>query len=192
MRIVSGKLKGRAFATPEGRTTRPTSDRAREAIFNVLAHATWGVDLEGLRVMDLFAGSGALGLEAISRGAAHCLFVETDSRARGVIRENIDVFQLFGITRIHRRSATDLGPKPAGVGGPYDLAFMDPPYGYNLVEAALAQLVAGEWLKPAAIVVAEISKDDPAPDITGYTLLDQRDYGAARMMFLQRDHVARD
>ena len=187
MRIVSGKLKGRSIVTPDGRTTRPTSDRAREAMFNVLTHADWGVDMEGLRVMDLFAGSGALGLEAISRGASHCLFVETDSKARGIIRENIDTYSLFGVTRIHRRSATDLGPKPAGVGDPYDVAFMDPPYGYDLVGPTLEQLIKGGWLKQGALVVAETSKDDPKPDTTGYTQLDARDYGAARVLFLQKD-----
>ncbi|MBB36462.1 MAG: 16S rRNA (guanine(966)-N(2))-methyltransferase RsmD [Hirschia sp.] len=186
MRIVSGKLKGRAIVTPDGRTTRPTSDRAREAMFNVLTHADWGVSMEGLRVMDLYAGSGALGLEAISRGAAHALFVETDTRARGIIRENIEKYALFGITRIHRRSATDLGPKPAGAGDRYDIAFMDPPYGYDLVGPTLAQLVKGNWLKPDALIVAETSKDEAVPEMDGYELMDSRDYGAARVLFLRR------
>ncbi len=183
MRIVSGKLKGRNIATLDGRNTRPTSDRAREAIFNVLAHADWGVELDGLKVMDLFAGTGALGFEAISRGAAHCLFVETESRARGVIRENVDQYQLFGVTRIHRRSAVDLGPRPNGVGAPYDIAFMDPPYGYELVTPTLKQLIKGEWLNPGALIVAEVSKDDPEPVFDGYEVLDNRDYGAARVWF---------
>ena len=187
MRIVSGKLKGRAIATPDGRTTRPTSDRAREAIFNVVTHAQWGGDFDGLRVMDLFAGSGALGFEAISRGAAQCLFVETDSKARGVIRENIDTFSLFGVTRIHRRSATDLGPKPTGVGEPYDVAFMDPPYGYDLVGPTLEQLNEGNWLKGGALVIAEIGKDDPEPVLSGFKKLDVRDYGAASVLFLQKN-----
>ena len=185
MRIVSGKLKGRVIRTPEGRSTRPTSDRAREAIFNVLAHADWGVGLEGLRVMDLFAGSGALGFEALSRGAAHCLFVETDARARGCIRDTTEQFQLFGATRIHRRSATDLGPRPAGLADGYDIAFMDPPYGYDLVGPALAQLLRGNWLKPQALIVAETSKNDPDPAHPGFDRLDTRDYGAARMWFLR-------
>jgi 16S rRNA G966 N2-methylase RsmD len=116
MRIIGGKLKGRTIKAPDGQGTRPTSDRARESLFNILAHADWAPALEGARVIDAFAGSGSLGFEAISRGAAFCLFVETEAAARGCIRDNVETFQLFGNTRIHRRSATDLGPKPAGLG----------------------------------------------------------------------------
>ena len=116
MRIVSGRLKGRALAAPEGQGTRPTSDRARQAIFNILEHAAWAAPLDGARVIDLYAGTGALGFEAISRGAAFCLFVETDDGARGAIRENAESFGLFGCTRVHRRSATDLGVRPGSAG----------------------------------------------------------------------------
>src|SRR5262245_42778514 len=146
MRIVGGTFKGRAIATPVGRDTRPTSDRAREAMFNVLAHAAWSPGLDGRRVLDLFAGTGALGFEAISRGAAFALFVETDAAARGVIRDNIESFGLFGVTRIHRRDATDLGAKPAGLGEPFDLVFLDPPYKRGLGEAALSRLGEGGWI----------------------------------------------
>lgn len=186
MRIVGGKFKGRAIKAPEGRDTRPTSDRARESIFNVLAHAEWAPSLEGARVIDAFAGSGALGLEAMSRGAAFCLFIETDSSARGTIRDNIEAFQLFGATRIHRRSATDLGPKPAGLGAPFDLVFMDPPYAYDLVPPSLEQLVEGAWVTPEALVVAETAADEAAPTTPGWELLDERIYGAARVSFLRR------
>ena len=186
MRIVGGKFKGRAIRAPEGRETRPTSDRARESIFNVLAHADWAPPLEGARVIDAFAGSGALGLEAISRGAAFCLFVETDSVARGCIRDNVEAFQLFGITRIHRRSATDLGSKPAGLGAPFDLVFMDPPYAYDLVPPALDQLAKGGWITPNALVVAETSAEGAAPVAPGWDLLDERTYGAARVSFLRK------
>jgi 16S rRNA (guanine966-N2)-methyltransferase len=186
MRIVGGKLKGRAIKTPEGKNTRPTSDRARESIFNVLAHAEWAPPLEGARVIDAFAGSGALGFEAISRGAAFCLFVETESAARGCIRDNVETFQLFGVTRIHRRSAVDLGPKPAGVGMPFNLVFMDPPYAYNLVPPALEQLVRGQWITPDALVVAETGADEAAPEAPGWTALDSRIYGAARVTFFRQ------
>lgn len=185
MRIVGGKFKGRAIKAPEGRDTRPTSDRARESIFNVLAHAAWAPPLEGARAIDAFAGSGALGLEAMSRGAAFCLFIETESAARGAIRDNIEAFQLFGTTRIHRRSAIDLGPKPAGLGAPFDIVFMDPPYGFNLVPAALDQLVKGAWIGPGALVMAETGSDEPAPVTPGWELLDERTYGAARVSFLK-------
>jgi len=108
MRIVSGKLRGRNIATPSGRATRPTSDQTRESIFNILAHAAWSPELEGAITADIFAGSGALGLEAISRGAEFCLFVETEPKARAAIRENIEKMNLFGCTRLHRRDATKL------------------------------------------------------------------------------------
>lgn len=185
MRIVGGKFKGRAIKTPEGRTTRPTSDRARESIFNVLAHAEWAPPLEGARVIDAFAGSGALGFEAMSRGGAFCLFVETDATARGCIRDNVETFQLFGSTRIHRRSATDLGPKPAGVGKPFNLVFMDPPYAYDLVPPALKQLQQGGWVTGDVLVMAETGADEAAPVTPGWETLDERIYGAARVTFLR-------
>lgn len=186
MRIIAGTLKGRTIRTPEGRNTRPTSDRARESLFNVLAHADWAPGLEGARIIDTFAGSGALGFEAISRGGAFCLFVETDAGARGCIRDNVEAFQLFGNTRIHRRSATDLGVKPAGLGAPFDLVFMDPPYAQGLVSLALEQLTAGQWLTPNALVVAETGSDETAPAASGWTAEDERIYGAARISFLRR------
>ena len=189
MRIVSGAYRGRALTTPQGQATRPTSDRAREAIFNVLEHAPWSPGLSGLRVIDLFAGSGALGLEALSRGAAFCLFVETDPVARGAIRDNVETLgakgELFGRTRIHRRDATDLGPRPASDGVAFDLAFLDPPYAKGLGELALAQLAGGGWLSPGATVVFERGADEPEPVAPGFERLDDRRYGAARVFFLR-------
>jgi 16S rRNA (guanine966-N2)-methyltransferase len=186
MRIIGGTLKGRTLRTPDGQGTRPTSDRAREALFNILAHADWAPPLEGARVIDAFAGSGSLGLEAISRGATFCLFVETEAAARGCIRDNVEAFQLFGNTRVHRRSATDLGPKPAGVGAPFNLVFLDPPYRMSLVPLALNQLVTGEWLAPDALVVAETGSDESELTLTGWDTIDSRIYGAARVSFLRR------
>jgi len=184
MRIVAGAHKGRQIAAPKGRTTRPTSDRAREAIFNKLAHAPWSAGLEGRRVIDLFAGSGALGFEAMSRGAEFCLFVETDSGARGAIRDNVEAFQLFGNTRIHRRSATDLGPKPAGVGQPFTLAFLDPPYHQGLVAPCLQNLLTGQWLAEEAIAVVETdAKEDFEHE--GWEVLDERSAGKARLTILR-------
>lgn len=185
MRIVAGTLKGRTLVAPDGQDTRPTSDRARQAVFNVLEHAAWAGPLVGARVLDLFAGSGALGFEAISRGAAFCLFVETDDAARGAIRENVDAFSLFGQTRIHRRSATDLGVRPSSAGEPFDLVFLDPPYGKGLGEQALARLIEEDWLKPGAIVVFERGAGEPEIETPGYARLDARDYGAARVLFLK-------
>lgn len=185
LRIVSGNLRGRSIVTTPGDATRPTSDRARQAVFNILEHAPWAGDLHGARVIDLFAGSGALGFEAISRGAAFCLFVETDEAARGAIRENIDALGLFGATRIHRRDATDLGQRPASAGEPFDLAFLDPPYRKGLCEPALAGLASGGWLKPGAVVMVERAGDEVDLAPPGFDVLDARDYGAARVQFLR-------
>jgi 16S rRNA (guanine966-N2)-methyltransferase len=184
MRIVAGAHKGRPIATPPGRSTRPTSDRARESLFNILAHAPWSPGLEGRRVLDLFAGSGALGFEALSRGAAFCLFVETDEAARGAIRRNIEAFQAFGVTRLHRRSALDLGPRPTGLGAPFELVFLDPPYGKGLVPRAIGGLLPGAWIAPEALIVVETGAEEKAPGLEGFRLLDDRIYGAARISFL--------
>lgn len=186
MRIVSGQYRGKAIVAPPGDATRPTSDRVRQAVFNILEHAAWAPELRGARVIDLFAGSGALGLEALSRGASFCLFVETADPARGAIRENIEAMGLFGATRVHRRDATDLGPRPASAGAPFDIAFLDPPYAKGLGEKALAELVAHDWLAPGAIVMFERGRDEPDPTVAGFTVLDARDYGAARVLFLKR------
>ena len=185
MRIVAGSLKGRAIVAPEGQGTRPTSDRARQAIFNVLEHASWAEPLDGARVIDLYAGSGALGYEAVSRGAAFALFVEIDDEARGAIRENADAWGLMGRTRVHRRSATDLGVRPGPAGEAFDIAFLDPPYGKGLGEQTLARLLEGNWLKPGATVVFERGSDEPEIDTPGYERLDARNYGAARVLFLK-------
>lgn len=190
MRIVAGSLKGRAIVTPEGQNTRPTSDRARQAIFNVLEHAPWADGLHEARVIDLYAGSGALGFEALSRGAAFCLFVDTDDGARGAIRENMDAYGLFGRCRVHRRSATDLGPRPGSAGEAFTLAFLDPPYAKGLGEQTLARLLEGGWLAPGAIVVFERGSDEPEIDTPGYERLDARDYGAARVLFLRASEAS--
>ena len=185
MRIVAGSLRGRPLIAPVGVDTRPTSDRARQALFDVLAHAPWAPDLEDARVIDLFAGSGGLGLEALSRGASFCLFVETGEAARGAIRDNIESFGLFGETRIHRRDATDLGPRPASTGGAFDLALLDPPYRKGLGVLALASLKDGGWLAEGAIAVLEQAADEPAPVADGYEIIDDRTWGAARVWFLR-------
>ena len=185
MRIVAGKLKGWAIVAPEGQGTRPTSDRARQAVFNVLEHAAWAEPLQGARVMDLFAGSGALGFEAMSRGAVFCVFVEIDDEARGAIRENADGYGLMGATRVHRRSAIEMGVRPGSDGEAFDFAFLDPPYGKGLGEQSLQRLLDGDWLKPGAIVVFERGSDEPEIDTPGYERLDARDYGAARVLFLR-------
>src|ERR1700745_2540274 len=164
MRIVSGEFRGRALATPAGDRTRPTPHPARQAIFNILEHAPWAPALRAARVIDLFAGSGALGFEALSRGAAFCLFVETDEAARGASRENGDPMGLFGRTRVHRRDATQLGQRPGADGPAFELAFLDPPYGAGLGETALARLKDGGWLARGARLVFERGAEEPPLD----------------------------
>jgi 16S rRNA (guanine966-N2)-methyltransferase len=185
LRIVSGEFRGKALIAPKGEATRPTSDRARQAVFNILEHAPWSAGVRGRRVIDLFAGSGALGFEALSRGADFCLFVETDEAARGAIRDNVDGMGLFGRTRVHRRDATQLGVRPGADGPAFDLAFLDPPYAKGLGETALARLAEGGWLAPGAAVVFERSVAEPAFAVPGFETLDTRDYGAARVHFLR-------
>jgi 16S rRNA (guanine966-N2)-methyltransferase len=185
LRIVSGEFRGKTLIAPPGSATRPTSDRARQAIFNILEHAPWSGGVRDARVLDLFAGSGALGFEALSRGAAFCLFVETDEAARGAIRENADAMGQFGRTRVHRRDATQLGVRPGADGPAFDLAFLDPPYAKGLGEAALAGLAVGGWLAPGAIIVFERGRSEPAFTVDGFEEIDARDYGAARVHFLR-------
>lgn len=184
MRVVAGKFKGRPLNAPKGANTRPTSDKARQALFNVLEHAAWAPPLDGARVVDLFAGSGALGFEALSRGGVFCLFVDIDAAARGAIRDNIEALQLFGITRLHRRSATDLGEKPAKLGAPFNLVFLDPPYGEDLAPAALAGLIDGHWVTDDALAVLEVAADEDVPALPGWTIVDERVWGAAKVVFL--------
>lgn len=185
MRIVSGDFRGKTLVTPAGGNTRPTSDRARQAIFNILEHAAWSPGVRDRRVIDLFAGSGALGFEALSRGASFCLFVETDEAARGAIRDNVDAMHLFGRTRVHRRSATDLGVRPGADGPAFDLAFLDPPYAKGLGEQALQRLAEGGWLAPGAILMFERGVTEPPLATQGFEVLDEREYGAARVLFLR-------
>lgn len=182
MRIVGGELRGRPLATPRDNSIRPTTDRAREAVFNVLAHR-FGDRLEGARVLDLFAGTGALGLEALSRGASYCVFIEESAEGRGIIRTNVEAFGLTGKTKIFRRDATGLGD--AGTMGPFGLVFADPPYGRGLGEKALRSASAGGWLAKSALCVVEESAAaafEPGP---GFSILDERNYGETIIRFIE-------
>jgi 16S rRNA (guanine966-N2)-methyltransferase len=153
MRIIGGRFKGKSLDAPKGLNTRPTTDRVREALFNVLTHGEPQIDFEDVRALDLFAGSGALGLEALSRGARYCLFIDEDAAARGTIRRNVEVLGLTGITKIWRRDATRLGP--VGTMKRFDLVFCDPPYGKELGTRALKAAIDGGWLAANAIMVLE-------------------------------------
>ncbi|MEW6122553.1 MAG: 16S rRNA (guanine(966)-N(2))-methyltransferase RsmD [Pseudomonadota bacterium] len=180
MRIVGGTLRGRALKSPSSQATRPTTDRLREALFNVLAHA-YDDAADGARVLDLFAGTGALGIEALSRGAAFALFVEEAVEARALIRENVEALGLTGATRIFRRDATKLGDCPAG--DAYALVFCDPPYGKGLAEAALLSARAGGWLAPDALIVVEEKAGAFVPP-EGFAVHEQRRYDETEFTFL--------
>jgi 16S rRNA (guanine966-N2)-methyltransferase len=188
MRVVGGKFRGRGLVSPEHEGLRPTADRVRESVFNILLHGIEGFDIDGARVIDLFAGTGALGIEALSRGAAYCLLVEEAAEARALIRTNVEALGLMGVTRIFRRDATDLGP--AGNIEPFGLAFLDPPYGRGLGEKALVSLRDGDWLVPGAVIVLEERANANVELPSGFTELDQRKYGEAQVVFGQYARVS--
>ena len=181
MRIVGGRLRGRLLEAPASRAIRPTSERLRESIFDILVHRHAGV-VEGARVVDLFAGSGALGIEALSRGAKSALFVDNGPEARALLRANVEVFALGGVTRIWRADATLLGKAPAGA--PFTLAFLDPPYDKGLAGPALAGLVEGGWLATGALVVVEESAEAEIGAPTVLRIVDERVYGETKVVFL--------
>jgi 16S rRNA (guanine966-N2)-methyltransferase len=166
---------------PKGHSTRPTADRTRQALFNVLEHAPWGRPLSGARVIDVFAGSGALGLEALSRGAACCAFLDHDPAARAAIAANLETLRLGERGRIIAADATRLPTLPDR---PFDLAFLDPPYGQDLAAAALAALAP--HLSPGALAATELGADEAPLAATGYDQLDERRWGAAKVVFLRR------
>ena len=155
MRVVGGRLRGRNLAAPASRDIRPTADRLREVRVQYPVHA-YDDPIEGARVIDLFAGTGALGIEAVSRGAKFTLFVDNGAEARALLRNNVESLGLGGVTKVYRRDATDLGP--AHPVEPFSLVFLDPPYGKGLAEKALASLRDGGWLTPGALLVVEEAK----------------------------------
>jgi 16S rRNA (guanine966-N2)-methyltransferase len=182
MRVVGGTLRGRTLAAPASAAIRPTADRLRESLFNILAHA-YDDPVSGARVLDLFAGTGALGIEALSRGAAFALFVDESAEARALLRENVATLGLGGSSRIFRRDATKLGP--AHPLAPFSLGFLDPPYGQGLAAEALASARAGGWLTPGAlIVVEEAAKAQFAPP-EGFAELERRRYDDTELVFLR-------
>jgi 16S rRNA (guanine966-N2)-methyltransferase len=181
MRVIGGTLRGRALAGPKSQAIRPTADRLREALFNILVHG-YDDPVTGARVLDLFAGIGALGIEALSRGAAFALFVDDGAEARALIRENVATLGLGGTSRIFRRDATKLGP--AHPVEPFSLVFLDPPYGRGLAEKSLASARGGQWLTPdALIVVEEAATAFVSPD--GFAEVERRRYDDTEFTFLR-------
>ena len=182
MRVVGGKLRSRPIAGPKSQAVRPTADRLREALFNILVHG-YGDPVTGARVLDLFAGTGALGIEAISRGAAYALFVDEGVEARALLRDNVESLGLGGVTRIFRRDAGKLGP--AYPVEPFDLVFLDPPYGRGLTEKALASAREGGWLKPQALIVVEEAAAAGFEAPEGFKELERRKYDDTEFVFLR-------
>ncbi len=183
MRIVSGRFRGTKLYAPKSGATRPTSDKVRQAVFNVLAHGIEDFQIEGRRALDLFAGTGAMGLEALSRGARYCLFIEESAEARAALRRNVEALGLTGASRIWRRDATRLGP--AGNLDAFGLAFLDPPYGRGMGERALAAMVEGGWIETGGIAVLEEAAGTEIDVPRGYELIDQRRYGDTNVMILR-------
>src|SRR6476620_8037306 len=183
MRIVGGRLKGRNIAAPASREIRPTADRLRESVFNILIHA-YDNPIADARVLDLFAGTGALGIEAVSGGAKFTLFVDNGAEARALLRNNVESLGLGGTTKFYRRDATDLGP--AHPVEPFSLVFLDPPYGKGLAERALVSLRDGGWLTPGALLVVEEAKAAAFTAPEGFEELERRAYDDTEFVFLRR------
>jgi 16S rRNA (guanine966-N2)-methyltransferase len=182
MRIVGGRLRGRALEGPKSQAIRPTADRLRESLFNILVHA-YGNPVVDARVLDLFAGTGALGFEALSRGAAFVLFVDDGAEARALLRGNVEALGAGGATKVYRRDATKLGPvSPLE---PFSLAFLDPPYGKGLAEQALAAARGGGWLAPGALAVVEEAADAGFKAPEGFEELERRRYDDTEFVFLR-------
>ncbi len=182
MRIVGGEFRGRNLVTPASDAIRPTTDRTRQALFNILEHR-YADRIEDARVLDLFAGTGALGLEALSRGASFALFVEEAAAARALIRTNVENLGLQGRSKIFRRDATRLGE--VGTMLPFDLVLADPPYGKGFGEQALAAARSGGWLKPGALIMVEEAAGSPFQPPEGFRLIERREYGTSCASFVE-------
>lgn len=187
MRIVGGSLKGRALKAPKGRDIRPTSDRVRESIFNILSNGKPAADLRGAHVLDVFAGTGALGLEAISRGAASVLFVDNNAPALALVKDNAAALSVARQCQTLKLDADKLAAPPRVLKKPAGVAFLDPPYGQGLTAPALLSLSRYGWLDPGAVVVVETESSAPFDPPPGYTALDARTYGAALVTFLKKE-----
>ncbi len=184
MRIVGGEARGRRINAPRGRNVRPTSDRLREAVFNIIEHSADIPEISGASVVDVFSGTGAMGMEALSRGASHATFIDIDAGARTCARKNAAHLGFWRRVTLLKLDATRLPPPPLAADAPCSFAFVDPPYGLNMTLPSLICLKDKGWIKTGAVVVAEMAADDELDIPRGFTVLDQRTYGAAKVMFL--------
>lgn len=186
MRIIGGKLKGRKLNSSVGQVTRPTSDRTRETIFNILDTASWAPSFNEAYILDLFAGTGALGFESVSRGAKFAAFIEKDQQAQRVIRENVDALGLEDKAWLMKRSALKLGKRPNDITKPFDIVFCDPPYERGLAERAATGLKKGGWITFSTLLVIETANDE-ALELVGWKVFDARPSGAAKLYFAKAD-----
>jgi 16S rRNA (guanine966-N2)-methyltransferase len=185
MRIIGGKFKGRTLNAPPGRYVRPTSDRAREGIFNILTHSVDWNGFDGETVLDVFSGTGALGLEAMSRGAVHGVFIDNDPASLNCLRSNANILgETCNITPLNL-DVTRLAPPPRIVGAPLRLAFLDAPYGSNLTDQSLLGLSDKGWIANAGIVIVETGKDEELTIPRQFEILKTRTYGTAQITFLK-------
>jgi 16S rRNA (guanine966-N2)-methyltransferase len=185
VKIISGRWKGKELFSPEGKETRPTLQRVKENIFNILHHAPWMIPFEEVRVLDLFAGTGQMGFEALSRGAKRACFVDNAVSVRGILRKNIEILHAEGITKIYSRSALDLDDRPHTSGGPFNLVFIDAPYKTGMGSVALKAALDQKWLCADTVVCMEIDAQEPfevVPD--GFFMQEDRTYGTCRLVFL--------
>ena len=185
MRIIGGRLKGRALKAPGGRDLRPTADRVRESLVHILLHGIGGEALDGGTVIDVFCGTGALGLEALSRGAGHAVFIDNDAQALACVRKNSGPLGLAKKVTLLKLDAERLSPPPLAAKAPCGLVFLDPPYDGGLVPAALQGLAAKGWIAPGTIAVAEVAAKEALEAPRDFTIIDERTYGAARVVFLR-------
>lgn len=189
IRILAGKYKATHLSAPEGDNTRPTTGRVAENLFNILQHYKFAdgrfLDFEGKKILDLCAGSGRLGIEALSRGALRAIFVDTDASARGCIRGNLDKLHLNGVSRIFSRDVKDLGTMPPQAKGPFDIIFCDAPYGKNIPEAALQNAFEHEWIAKGALIIIETEKEKTIPDFSFATLQSEKIYGQTKLHFFE-------
>ena len=178
MRIIAGEWRGRPLIAPEGRATRPTADRAREGLFSMLQSRIGS--FEGLRVADLFAGTGALGLEALSRGAAHCTFIDNDRNAVESIRRNLTTFGAQQRADVRSQGIEHAGTPSA----PFDILFLDPPYATGLAEMALVRICNSGWVAPGGLVSLETDGNRP-PHPSGFAIEAERRFGKAHILLLR-------
>lgn len=184
MRIISGHLRGKNLQSPLDGTTRPTSDKARQGIFNILEHAPWSNGIEGQNVLDVFAGTGAMGIEALSRGASFAAFIENGRNALKVLGDNVNYCDLQNISKILKTDVRKIAKKPANL-PIFNIVFMDPPYGKELLPTTILSLAEGGWINSETIIIAEYKKGEGFTPPPAFEILREVNYGINQFSILQ-------